>query len=318
MNLKCLQLLILISTTLTIANCQHSNHHFERVGGRNINYLIRGEGPLMFVGHPSSGKIGYELSLQPLEGFFTMVYYEPRGTGRSEAPESIIEYRQEHLVEEVESLRKHLQVDKIWIFGHSDQSAIALEYALKFPDNISGLILSGTSLIGTQTESVERRRAVENQRAKESEWFAQVIADWDYLEQNKTHTDKNGRDISTAPIKWWCFDEESSRKVIPIVHEISKAGRRKPVDDQYYYETPDERQRYLTLQDSFSRIQTKTLIINGKFDTNNSPEYAARLRDVLPNAKLVIIEKAGHFPWIENADVTFEQIKKWLDEIEGQ
>lgn len=318
MKLKLLNLILLISLTIILTNCQNikSGNYFETVGDLKLNFTIRGNGPVMLVGHPNSGKIGYELSLQSLEKHFTMVYYEPRGTGKSEAPKTIEEYRQKYLVEEIEDLRKHLNVDKIWLFGHSDQSAVALEYALIYPGNISGMIITGTSLIGTQQESIERRKESENQRAKESEWFAQVIATRDHIEQNKTGKVLNGDDISTALIKWWCSNEESSQKVIPIIKEISRSGRRKPIENQNYYETPEERQRYLNIQKNFSKIQNKILIINGKSDTNNPQKFAEELHKVLPYSTFVLIEKAGHFPWIENPDETFYQMEKWLNETE--
>lgn len=315
MKPKFLNLLLFFFFITTLGNCQNikEGKYFEEIGDLKLNFTIRGSGPFMIVGHPSSGKIGYELTLQPLEKHFTMVYYEPRGTGKSEAPKKIEEYNQNYLVQEIENLRKHLNAEKIWIFGHSDQSAVALEYALKHQNYISGLIITGTSFIGTQKESIDRRKNFEEQRAKESEWFAQVIANWDYMEKHKTDKDQNGNDISTSPIKWWCYDETSSQKVIPIVKEISKTGRRKSIDNQYYYETPNERQKYLDNQKQFSKIKTKTLIINGKYDTNNTPKYAEELSHILPNSKLVLIDKAGHFPWIENSDETFKQINIWLN-----
>ncbi len=55
------------------------------------------------------------------------------------------------------------------------------------------------------------------------------------------------------------------------------------------------------------------MIINGKYDTNNPPKYAKELHTNLPKSTLVIIDKAGHFsPWIEQREVTFEEIDKWL------
>lgn len=305
--------LALLSCFVNSQNISNGDY-FEKVDNLKLNYSVRGSGPVMLAGHPNSGKIGYELSLQPLEKHFTMVYYEPRGTGKSEAPKTIKEYNQNYLVEEIENFRKHLKADKIWIFGHSDQSAVALEYALKHPGSISGLIISGTCLIGTQEESIKRRKEFENQRAKKSDWFAKVLSDWDYMIENKTDKDINGNDISGSPIKWWCYNEESSQKVISIVKEISKSGRRKPIGNQNYYETPEERGKYLENQKKFSKIKTKTLIINGLFDTNNQPKYAEELHKLLPNSKLVLVKKAGHFPWIENSGETFYQIEKWLDQ----
>lgn len=294
-------------------SCQNivEEYHFKKIGNLKLNYVIRGKGPVMIVGHPSSGKVGYELTLKPLEKHFTMVYYEPRGVGKSESPERIGEYGQDYMVNEIENLRKELKADKIWIFGHSDQSAIALIYALKYANNTAGLILTGTSYIGTQQDSIDRRKKNEIERSKNSLWFAQVVRDWNFMIERKTTT-LDGRDVSFAPVKWWCYDEVSSQRVIPIVKEISKAGRRKPVNNDFFVESEEERNRYLYYQNQFSKINTKVLIINGKYDTNNPPEYAEMLAKILPNSKLEIIDKAGHFPWIENEKITFLKIKRWL------
>lgn len=96
--------------------------------------------------------------------------------------------------------------------------------------------------------------------------------------------------------------------------EITKAGRRKPIGNNYYQETPEERQKYLEIQKKFKDLKTKILIINGKYDTNNLPEFATELHFRLPNSKLVIIDKSGHFPWIEQSEQTFNEINKWLRE----
>ncbi len=56
------------------------------------------------------------------------------------------------------------------------------------------------------------------------------------------------------------------------------------------------------------------MIINGRFDTNNPPEFAQELQRNLPNSKLVLLDKSGHFPWIEQPEMTFGEINKWLTE----
>ncbi|MEJ8605667.1 alpha/beta hydrolase [Riemerella anatipestifer] len=289
-----------------------SGSYTEKIDGLNINFVVKGKGPIMIVGHPNSGKIGYELTLKPLEDKFTMVYYNSRGTGGSDAPASLKEYSPSYSVQEIELLRQKIGAKKIWLFGHSDQSGIALQYAVEYPKNVSGMILSGTSYVGTQDESIERRRQSENKRIAESQWFAKVVKDWDYMILHKTNQDDKGNDISNAPLKWWTYNEDSSQKVIPIVKEISKAGRRLPINNEFYQESVEERSKYLEFQRKFKGINTKILIINGKYDTNNPPKYAKELHTNLPKSTLVIIDKAGHFPWIEQKEVTFEEIDNWL------
>ena len=288
--------------------------YYEKIDGIYLNYTVKGNGPFMFVGHPNSGKIGYEMTLKPLEEKFTMVYYDPRGTGRSEVPQKLEDYNSDHLSNELDLIRKKVGAEKIWIFGHSDQSAVALQYAVEHPEHVSGLILTGTSFIGDMDETLQRKRYSESKRKTESEWFSQVVKDWEYMYVNKTSTDKSGKDLADSPIKWWAYDEESSQKVIPIVKVISEAGRRKPISGKHYVETPYQRQKYLEIQKKFKNLKVKTLIINGKFDTNNVPEFAEELQRNLPHSKLVLLDQSGHFPWIEQSEKTLKEIFKWLDE----
>ena len=310
---------LVISIFAIIISCNaktkiENGDYYEKIDGIYLNYIVKGNGPFMFVGHPNSGKIGYEMTLKPLEEKFTMVYYDTRGTGKSEAPQKLEDYNSDQLSKEIDLLRKKVGAEKIWIFGHSDQSAVALQYAVEHPEHVSGLILTGTSFIGDLDETLQRKRDSENKRIKESAWFSQVVEDWEYMYVNKTSTDKSGKDLADSPIKWWAYDEESSQKVIPIVKVISEAGRRKPIAGKHFVETPYQRQKYLEIQKKFKNLKVKTLIINGKFDTNNAPEFAEELHRNLLNSKLVLLDKSGHFPWIEEPDKTFEEIFKWLAE----
>lgn len=308
---------IVLVILLTLIGCKKLKHgqYYEKINGLHLNYTIRGHGPVMLVGHLNSGKIGYELTLKPLEDHFTMVYYEPRGTGKSEAPKTIKAYHRNYIVDEIEALRTHLKVDDIWIFGHSDQSAIALEYALKYPSHTQGLILSGTSLIGSKENMTKRRQNSEDKRSKESAWFAQIIQDREYMVSHNTKTNAKGKYIADVPIKWWCYNEKTAQKVIPLAHKISETGRRKPIHGLYAVESQEERQNYLESQKQFPKIKTKILLINGIYDTNNPPKYVKQLNQVLPNSTLKLIDKAGHFPWIENKTETFKAIKQWVYEL---
>lgn len=315
MNFKYKALLVFSTIFIIFTHAQQlkNGSYTEKIDGININYTIKGNGPVMFVGHPNSGKIGFELTLQPLEKQFTMVYYDSRGTGKSALPKKVEDYSLEKSVVEVEELRKKLNIDKIWFFAHSDQSAVAMLYGLQHPNHVEGMILAGTSLVASPEEVYNRKKESENKRIQESEWFSQVVKDWDYMYTHKTEKAPDGRDLSESPLKWWCYDEESSEKVIPIIKEISKAGRRKPVNGQLP-QTEKMLEYYYNQQKKFSQIKTKTLILNGIADTNNLPEFAEQLHQTLPNSKLVLIEKAGHFPWVENATQSFAEIEKWLEE----
>ncbi len=310
-------LLLLIIFTSCKNSSQLQNGSFQaELDDLTINYTIKGAGPVMIVGHINSGKIAYENSLSPLEQHFTMVYYEPRGTGASDAPKTIEEYGYEFIIKEIDNLRLHLGIDKIWLFGHSDQSEIALEYAIDYPNNIAGMILSGTHFVEDNETEFSIKKTFEEFRRKD-EWFNQVVKDFDYKFKHKTDFDSLGRDISLAPIKWWCYDSLSAQKVIPLYNLTTERGRRKPINGQFPFMTNKDRynlyQRIYNYQKKYSEIKTDILILQGRFDTNNPPEMTEKLNQQLPNSELIFIEEAGHFPWVEQPEKSFKAISKWLN-----
>lgn len=327
MNIRYPNYLFAFFFLLVLASCAGTrnlaNGNFvKQIDGINISYDIKGKGPVMIAGHPASGKIGYELTLKPLERKFTMVYYDPRGTGKSGTPNSLDQYSDGHLVNEIDLLRKQLHVNKIWIFGHSDQSIVALQYAVEHPENTAGLILSGTKYINSRESVIEERKRSEEKRKAESPWFNQVVKDWDYIIEHKTIIDSAGRDVKYAPIKWWCYDEETAEKVIPVYDSVGRNGRRRPVNNQLPFQTEEEVQeqykRIAYYQSKYPTIKTHILILNGKYDTNITPESAEKLQRVLPNSKLILIDKAGHFPWVEQPEESFNALFNWVEGIKNK
>jgi len=308
---------LIIILFILFSSCSNSireGNYYEKIDKYNIEYTIKGKGPVLIVGHPTSGKIAYESSLQPLEKYFTVVYYNSRGIGRSETPKSYEEYQDSHLVKEIDELRKKLNIDQIWLFGHSDQSAIALQYAVDYPEHLDGLILSGTGFINNFDEMMNDRNIFETKRKNTEKWFKQVVDDWDYMLKNNTKTDASGRDLSYSSIKWWCYNQETFEKVKPYYDSIQKIGKRKEIPNQINpYTTEQNIDKYLIYQEKFNQITIPILIINGKFDTNNPPKKVEKLHEYLQNSDLFLIDHAGHFPWIEQKNETFQIIKNWLN-----
>jgi proline iminopeptidase len=74
-----------------------------------------------------------------------VIYYDAFGTGRSDRATDPHEYTFARDVENVEGLRKALELGKISVLGHSYGGMVAQAYALQFPDSVQKLILVDTS-----------------------------------------------------------------------------------------------------------------------------------------------------------------------------
>ncbi len=72
------------------------------------------------------------------------IYYDQLDSYYSDKPNDSTLWATEHFVEEVEQVRKALNLDKdnFYLLGQSWGGILAMEYALKYQDNLKGLIIS--------------------------------------------------------------------------------------------------------------------------------------------------------------------------------
>jgi proline iminopeptidase len=82
---------------------------------------------------------------------YRIVLFDQRGCGRSRPHASLEDNTTWHLVEDIEKLRRHLQIEKWLVFGGSWGSTLALAYAETHPQRVSELVLRGIFML-TQFE----------------------------------------------------------------------------------------------------------------------------------------------------------------------
>ncbi len=78
---------------------------------------------------------------------YRVVLFDQRGCGRSRPHASIIANTTWHLIEDIESIRKTLAIDKFILFGGSWGATLALIYAISHPAHVAHLVLRGVFLM---------------------------------------------------------------------------------------------------------------------------------------------------------------------------
>lgn len=77
---------------------------------------------------------------------YRIILFDQRGSGKSIPKHSMVNNTTWHLVEDIEKIREHLGIKKWAVGGGSWGSTLALVYAEKYPNRVSGLILRGVFL----------------------------------------------------------------------------------------------------------------------------------------------------------------------------
>ena len=75
-----------------------------------------------------------------------IIIFDQRGAGRSRPLGGLSDNTTPHLVGDIETLRRHLGIDKWLLFGGSWGSTLALAYAQAHPARVSGCVLRGVFL----------------------------------------------------------------------------------------------------------------------------------------------------------------------------
>lgn len=74
---------------------------------------------------------------------YRIVLFDQRGAGRSRPNGELHANTTAHLVQDMESLRRHLKIERWLVFGGSWGATLSLAYAQRYPERVQGLVLRG-------------------------------------------------------------------------------------------------------------------------------------------------------------------------------
>ena len=210
-----------------------------------------------------------------------------------------------HLVEDIETIRRHFGVEQWLVFGGSWGSTLALAYAETHPERVTGLILRGIFL-GRKDEN---RWFYEDSRGANAifpdgwEDFISIIPEAErgdmiraYYSRLTSADDAVRFDAARA----WSIWESSALKLLPdqkLIDEFSEpdtAAALARIECHYFLNNCFfETDNYLIEQ--VDRIRhIPAVIVHGRYDIICSLSSAWELHRAWPEAKLKIIPDAGH------------------------
>ena len=242
-------------------------------------------------------------TLQPfrrLADRFTLVFYDHRCNGRSHGAD-VSTLTWENLTADADALREQLGFDTWAVLGHSFGGNVALEYALRYPERVSHLILLDTggdsrwahehapellARRGFSAKTVELARRFLNGRIEPREFAPALI--------------RLGR----------AYDPHLSLRQL-LGDLIRGAWRSKMRPEALIYAAPHLLKGW-TVMDRLGEIQVPTLVMAGRDDFIFPPEHQGQLAAGIPGARLRIIERAGHNPHAERPVEVMDAVRDFI------
>lgn len=124
----------------------HSERTVETSDGSPLYVKVSGNGPVCMLVHggPGQGSLSTEkMGFDALERFLTIIYVDQRGSGKSPDAEN---YHLERITQDFEDVRQALGIEKMCLIAHSFGGILAVDYARKYPERLTGMVLANATL----------------------------------------------------------------------------------------------------------------------------------------------------------------------------
>jgi pimeloyl-ACP methyl ester carboxylesterase len=265
---------------------------FPAPDGTDLAYRVFGEGiPLVCLPGGPMQDSSYLGELGGLSRHRQLIMVDPRGTGRSVIPDDASSYRCDRLVDDVETLREHLGLDRLDLLAHCAGANLAALYVARYPERIGrlALITPSTMAVGITATGAARREIAELR--KDEPWFAGAFAALDAIVAGNA-TEDSWHAIDPFFYGRW---DAAAR-----AHQAAQEGHRNEEAAAAFgavgaYDPAATRA-------ALGRFDAPVLVLAGEVDLNSIPSAVAEFAALFPHAQLVVQPDAGHFPWVDDAD----------------
>jgi proline iminopeptidase len=239
------------------------------------------------------------LPLQSLTDQFTLIFYDHRCNGLSEGAE-VSSMTWENLTADADALREKLGFDQWAVIGHSFGGNVALEYALRYPQSLSRLILINTGgdqwWVNHNAPELLAKRGYSPSAVKAARrFFNGQIAPSEFLPTLMKFSN--------------AYNYHNS--LIEMIQAIL-AGHTPKFKPEALIFGYSQLLKDWTVMHRLNEIQVPTLVLAGRYDFLFPTEHQVALAAGIPDARLEIIENAGHNPHMEQSEAVLRWIRDFL------
>lgn len=280
---------------------------FAKINGIDLFFDVVGSGlsvqeksleskPVLLVHHggPGADHSHYRPWLDALQATVQIVYFDHRGTGRS-GHADVSTYTLEQMANDVEALRLYLGIEAPVLLGASFGGMVALQYAVRYPDSLSKLILADAAPSNTFATSIERVAEVAS--AEQMEMLTARFSGTSTPEQDARYLEVVG------PLYY--------RTLPPLAEREAEHARIRGAYEVAEHVMKNELPSY-DVRAQLGAIHIPTLVVAGRYDWVTPPSQSEEIVKGIPHAELHIFENSGHNPLVEETEEFLQTIARFI------
>jgi proline iminopeptidase len=256
--------------------------------------LGHGQPILILHGGPDFDHTYFLPELDRLSDAFRLIYYDQRGRGKSAANVQPEDVTIKSEVDDLEAVRKYFQLESVPVLGHSWGGVLAMEYALRYPERVSELILMNTAPASAADYMFFRQDRIKR-AASDIEKLKARATDTQYQEGDPDTVARYYRIHFNTTLR----QPEHLEAVIQRLRaSFTKDGilKARAIEDRLMDQT------WLStdydLLPALKHLRVPTLVIHGSHDLF-PVECAVHIAEAIPQARFVLLNECGHFSFLE-------------------
>ena len=273
-----------------------------------LYYHVLGDGPVTIV--ISAACLLLE-DLRPLATKYRLIFYDPRGRGQSDRDPDPKNIWTDYEVRDLETIRQYFGLEQMALWGWSKFGGTAALYAGQYPERVSRMLM----MCPLSPRSPAPYDDLEESQRKEQARIDPLAA------AGLRERMKSGQHLEEPEL----FCRDFRRIITPSQMGRPEALERMKSDpcvyqNEWWHNLHQHHQIHAPLEsrskydwrDQMAKVTASVLVIHGMEDLipyESSREWA----DILPQARLLVIEGAGHFPHLEAPEIFFPQIENFFD-----
>ncbi|UCG51198.1 MAG: alpha/beta hydrolase [Candidatus Latescibacterota bacterium] len=253
--------------------------YLELDDGR-IFYESFGRGfPLVLIHDGLAHRVIWDKQVRDLATDYHVTRYDRRGYGRSDEPTAAYSN-----VADLHALIEHLGLKRVVLMGSSSGGGLAIDYTLAHSDRVEALILVGPVVGGLGYSFHFMRRGYANYSPDVKVAVENWIGD--------RYAVARGNDEARARLA-----------------EILRANPRNLSQEKHQFVQLPDRPALGRL----SEIAAPTLIVTSDSDVPDVHAHAGAIESGIAGARRVVIDNAGHLPYLEQPQAFNGAVREFLD-----
>jgi proline iminopeptidase len=262
-----------------------------------VREIGQGQPIIILHGGPSFDHNYLLPDMDRLANAFRLIYYDQRGRGKSAENVGPATVSIQSEIDDLDTVRAYFHLEHVTLLGHSWGGLLAMEYALRYPDRVSHLVLMNTA-----PASHDDCVLFERERDTSVPEDTAILRDL----ESRPEDAEGDPDARAAYSRVYFRGTLRSPELLDRLIERLRVDwttdgilKERAIGERLWNETygsPD-----YDLLPRLTGLRVPTLILHGDYDFV-PVACATHIAEAIPGANLVVVHDCGHFSYIERPE----------------